>query len=212
MTRVKSQITQHKQKHKPTTSLTHSDAPSMYQTYQYGDFTVRIVRSARRQRTVSANLLSWRLVEVRAPASLPADELENIINHLIEEIKNKQGRQRRVVTDHDLQQRAEELNQRYFQDKLRWKSIAYVSNQRQRYGSCTPHQGTIRISDRLKLVPGWVLNYVLIHELAHLLEPGHNAAFWRMVNQYELAERARGYLMALQLLENEADNNPSSEG
>ena len=212
MDRLKSLANLRTHKRKPTASDAQSAAASTSQEFQYDDFIIRIVRSARRQRTVSASLLNWRLVEVRAPASLAEDELESIIKHLIMEIKNKQGRQRRIVTDQDLQQRAEQLNQRYFQGKLRWNSITYVSNQKQRYGSCTPHQGTIRISDRLKQVPGWVLNYVLIHELAHLLEPGHNAAFWKIVNQYEWAERARGYLMALQLLEDETNSNPLQEG
>ncbi|MHB9031777.1 MAG: M48 metallopeptidase family protein [Anaerolineae bacterium] len=174
--------------------------------YTRGGFTIRVLRSARRQRTVSARLLNWQLVEVRAPAKLPDSELAEIITHLIEGIKNKQRRQRLLATDHDLQARAEELNKRYFKGTLRWRSIAYVSNQAQRYGSCTPQQGTIRISERLKQVPPWVLDYVLVHELAHLQEPGHSAAFWQLVNRYDKAERARGYLMALQFVEDEPDS------
>lgn len=181
-------------------------AAGMAQECQYDDFTVRIIRSARRQRTVSARLINWRLVEVRAPMVLPQSELDDIIKHLIENMKHKQGRQRRLVTDQELQRRAEQLNQRYFGGKLRWNTITYVDNQKKRYGSCTPQLGSIRISSRLKQVPDWVLDYVIIHELAHLIEPGHNASFWRLVNRYTLAERARGYLMALQYMEDEADD------
>ena len=72
----------------------------------------------------------------------------------------------------------------------------YVTNQHTRYGSCSPAEGTIRISADLAGMPGWVRDYVLVHELAHLLEANHSPAFWSLVNRYPLAERARGYLMA----------------
>jgi predicted metal-dependent hydrolase len=52
----------------------------------------------------------------------------------------------------------------------------------------------IRLSSRLQALPGWVVDYVLVHELAHLLEPGHGPAFHRLVERYPRAERAEGFL------------------
>jgi predicted metal-dependent hydrolase len=43
-------------------------------------------------------------------------------------------------------------------------------------------------------MPGWVVDYVLLHELAHLLVPGHDADFWALLQSYERTDRARGYL------------------
>jgi predicted metal-dependent hydrolase len=63
-----------------------------------------------------------------------------------------------------------------------------------RWGSCTTGDGTIRLSDRLQSMPVWVIDYVLLHELAHLLEPGHNARFWQLVDRFPKSERAKGYL------------------
>ena len=117
--------------------------------------------------------------------------------------------QRRQATadldDADLERRARELNRQYFGGKLRWKSVRWVSNQNTRNGSCTPSQGTIRISHRLAKMPAFVRDYVLVHELAHLVEANHGPRFWKLVNRYPRTERARGYLMAvgLEALEDE---------
>ena len=89
------------------------------------------------------------------------------------------------------------MNRRYFGGKLTWQSIRYVTNQNKRFGSCTPSHGTIRISHRVSEMPAWVRDYVLVHELAHLVEPNHSRAFWDLVNRYPKTERARGYLIAI---------------
>ena len=72
--------------------------------------------------------------------------------------------------------------------------MRWVTNQSARWGSCTPGDRTIRLSDRLQQMPGWVVDYVLVHELAHLLESGHTPEFWAWVDRYPRAEKAKGYL------------------
>lgn len=94
-------------------------------------------------------------------------------------------------------ERAQSLNKRYFEGRLPLQSVRYVSNQKKRFGSCSSLDGSIRISDRLTHVPDWVLDYVLVHEMAHLLEPNHSPRFWKLVHRYPRAERAIGFLMAL---------------
>ena len=74
--------------------------------------------------------------------------------------------------------------------------VRWVDNQSTRWGSCTMATGEIRVSRRLAEYPRWVLDYVLVHELAHLAVPDHSPAFWSLVGRYELSERARGYLIA----------------
>ena len=163
---------------------------------------VRIVRSARRRKTVSARLVDGVLV-VRAPAALPDDALQEAIVGLAARVQRRA--QRAALSDADLEKRARALNRRYFDGRLRWQSIRWSTRQNKRFGSCTPARGTIRISHRLQRVPRWVLDYVLMHELAHLVEPNHSPRFWALVNRYPLAERARGYLMALGLEEPEGE-------
>ncbi len=101
--------------------------------------------------------------------------------------------------------KARELSRRHFGRVLPISSVRYVTNQQKRFGSCTPSTGAIRISDRLSRVPDWVRDYVLVHELAHLIHADHSPEFWRLVYGYELAERARGFLMGMGFAENEEE-------
>ena len=156
---------------------------------------VKVVRSKRRKKTVEARLESGVLV-VRAPAAISDAELSPIIEKLKAKLEKKQ-RRRQFQGDASLESRARELNRRYFDGTLTWASIRYVTNQNKRFGSCTPSQGTIRISDRVEQMPAWVRDYVVVHELAHLVEPNHSRAFWGLVNRYPKTERARGYLIAI---------------
>ena len=159
---------------------------------------VKIMRSAKRKKTVSAELKNGELV-VRAPARMSDRELTPIIEKLQKRLRKKTNRIPK--TDDDLEAMAQQLNQTYFSGRLKWQSIRYVTNQNRRFGSCTPSLGTIRLSDRLASMPDWVLKYVIVHELAHLEEANHGPNFWALVNRYPLTERARGYLMAIGLEE-----------
>ena len=159
---------------------------------------IEIIRSAKRKKSVSAELKNGVLV-VRAPAKMSDADLTPII----EKLKKRLIKRTRPVpqTDAELEKRAQELNREFFNGRLRWQSIRYVTNQNKRFGSCTPSRGTIRISHRLATMPRWVRDYVIMHEIAHLEEGNHGPRFWKLVNQYPLTERARGYLMAIGLEE-----------
>ena len=74
------------------------------------------------------------------------------------------------------------------------ETVRWVDNQNSRWGSCTPSDRSIRLSTRLQGMPAWVIDYVLVHELAHLIEAGHTPAFWAWVDRYPKAERAKGFL------------------
>lgn len=159
---------------------------------------VQIIRSAKRRKTVGARLVDGVLV-IRAPSTLSDKDLAPIVEGLRQRMERRNLAA--VQTDEALERRARELNRRYFGGRLRWQSIRYVANQNKRFGSCTPEDGTIRLSNRLAGMPPFVRDYVIVHELAHLEEANHGPRFWALVNQYPLAERARGYLMAVGLEE-----------
>jgi predicted metal-dependent hydrolase len=101
---------------------------------------------------------------------------------------------RRRPPDAELLARAGELSRRYLGGLARPASVTWAANQNSRWGSCTPADRTIRLSTRIQGMPSWVIDYVLLHELAHLLEQGHGPRFWSLLTGYPRTERARGYL------------------
>ncbi len=157
---------------------------------------IRIVRSKKRRKTVQAREVDGKL-EILAPANMSDQELEPVIGTLKRRIERHKVKSK--LDDKALEKRAHRLNHQYFDGLLRWESIAWVANQNKRHGSCTPGRGTIRISHRIAEMPRFVQDYIIIHELAHLVEPNHSKKFWEVVYRYPRAERARGYLMAVGL-------------
>jgi len=104
--------------------------------------------------------------------------------------------ERRRPTDQRLAERASKLNQRHFGGALRWTSIGFADMERL-WGSCTFTDGAIRIARRAAALPDWVLDYLLVHELAHLVHSDHGPEFHELEDRYPLTERAKGYLLAL---------------
>lgn len=153
---------------------------------------VEVRRSKRRRRTVSAYREGERIV-VLIPASLSRREEAEWVKTMVARIEKAERKTR--LSDDDLLERAVRLNDRWLGGLATPISVRWVTNQKSRWGSCTPGDRTIRLSERLQGMPGWVVDYVLVHELAHLLEPGHDPKFWAWVDRYPQAEKAKGYLL-----------------
>jgi predicted metal-dependent hydrolase len=155
---------------------------------------VEVRRSQRRRRTVSAYRDGERVVVLIPDRFSRAEETE-WVERMLARLAAREERIRR--TDDELTSRARRLTTRYLPDHTRRASSAsvrWVTNQNGRWGSCTPDDGTIRISHRIQEMPDWVVDYVILHELVHLVVPSHSARFWELVNRYPKAERARGFL------------------
>ena len=146
---------------------------------------------------------------VLIPASFSAAEEARWVQRMLARLSA--GERRRESSDEALTARAAQLSARYLGGHARPTSVRWVSTMGRRWASCTPAEGTIRVSDRLRDVPGPVLDYVLLHELAHLLVPGHGPDFWRLLSSYPRLERARGFLEGLAHAEGlppEEDDDP----
>jgi len=152
---------------------------------------IEVRRSRQRRRTVSAYREGGRTV-VLIPARFSAEEELVWVEAMIRKLAA--GEKRRRPSDDQLLARAVDLSDRYLGGLARPARIAWVTNQSSRWGSCTPADGTIRISTRVKGMPSWVLDYVILHELTHLIHPGHSVEFWSLLESYPRTQRARGYL------------------
>lgn len=151
-------------------------------------FRIEVVRSARRNRSVGAQFRNG-VLRISIPAWMSdAEEL-----HWVENMTARY-RRRAHAGEIDLDARAADLARQYGLPSPR--EIRWVDNMEARWGSCTKVTSTIRLSNRLAKFPGWVLDYVIVHELAHLVHLDHSPAFWQLVHRYPKAERAVGYLIA----------------
>ncbi|WP_301127979.1 M48 metallopeptidase family protein [Streptomyces cacaoi] len=156
-----------------------------------GRSAVEVRRSARRRRTVSAYREGDRTI-VLIPARMSAEEEARWVRVMLEKLAAQESRRR--LGDEDLAERAAQLSEQYLDGHACPASVRWVTNQNTRWGSCTPAEGSIRLSHRLQGMPEYVIDYVLLHELAHLLVPGHGPRFWRLLEAYPRTDRARGFL------------------
>ena len=157
---------------------------------------VEVRRSTRRQCTVSAYREGSRIV-VLIPARFSRHEELRWVDEMVAKVAARESVERirgPRGSDAGLLRRCAELSSRYLEGRARPASVRWVGTMRTRWGSCTPVDRSVRVSVRLRELPSWVLDYVLLHELAHLLVPGHGPDFWALVGRFPRAERARGYL------------------
>jgi predicted metal-dependent hydrolase len=137
------------------------------------------------------------VIELLVPATMPHSERQHWAEVMTRRLQGRAERARPI--DERLEERARRLNVRHFGGALRWTSIGFAEMDRL-WGSCTFTHGAIRIAKRAASLPDWVLDYLLVHELAHLVHSDHGAEFKELEYRYPLTERAKGYLLALDSL------------
>ncbi len=148
---------------------------------------VEVIRSSKRRKTVHAELIDG-VVRVRMPQWVSKTDEQEYVASLVERLE------RRYRSDRvDLSVRAVELAGAH--DLPVPTSIRWADNHEKRWGSCSLPSGDIRISTRLAEFPPWVLDYVIVHELAHLVVADHSAPFHALVARYPKATLAEGFLL-----------------
>jgi predicted metal-dependent hydrolase len=169
---------------------------------------VEVRRSARRRRTVTAYREQGRTIVLIPAAFSPAEE-RRWVAQMVAKLQTREERRRKSLGgDEDLMARAAALSVAHLDGLAEPAAVRWVDNQNRRWGSCTPADRTIRLSSRLRVMPEYVIDYVLVHELVHLIEPGHNERFWSLVARYPRAERARGFLEGIEQAGSHGEHGP----
>jgi len=158
-------------------------------------FTDIIVQRSRKRKKTIQGFIRDGVITVHVPFGLDPAEEKTHVDKIVRRLE-RMTVNRHVKDDEYLRKLFEKLNMEFFGNALTVNSIRFVDNQNVINGSCTPAEKTIRISGRMLHMPSWVLEYVVIHEMAHLIYPDHSKAFWETVNRYRYTERARGFLIA----------------
>ena len=162
--------------------------------YDVDGVAVEVRRSAKRRRTVSAYRAGRR--DRRGPRARPgcsrAEEREWVTTMLAR--LDKQDRRRRP-SDDKLMERAPAALARATSRAGPGRPASAGSTTSASAGARAPRPtGPSGCPSRLQGMPAYVVECVLLHELAHLLVHDHSAAFWGLADRHPRAERAKGYL------------------
>ncbi len=172
---------------------------------------VEVRVSKRRKKTAGAHWEGDRIVVV-VPAHLRGTERDEMIDVLSRRLARH--RPHLHASDEQLEQRALALGRCYL-DGVAPASIRWSTTQVKRWGSCTLESREIRISERLRVVPDWVLDAVILHELAHLFEPTHSVRFRELERRYPRRQEAdvflEGYALGLHMPEAGQSEDPDHD-
>ena len=173
---------------------------------------VLVRRSARRRRTVSISRREGDLL-IAIPATFSARQERQWVTKIVDQLVSKEARRAPTRrSDETLLRMAREVSEKYLGGRAHPSSVTWSSRQNQRWGSCTPTDGTIRLSHQLQGMPDYVVRSVMMHELIHLLVPGHGPEFTALMENYPLAEKAQGFLDGVSWSKNVPDGGEIDDG
>ena len=172
---------------------------------------VEIRASSRRKKTGTAHWSGSRIV-VQIPARLRGRERAAFVDDLVVRLLTQ--RPQSSGGDASLEERAAVLAELY-NDAVVPSSVRWVSNQQARWASCSPGSREIRVSSRLRQCPEWVIDAVLVHELAHLQEADHSSRFYEIANRHPRQDDSALFLegyalgLGLRIEEGDVDRSPT---
>ncbi len=150
-----------------------------------------VIRSTRRKKSISAYRQGGRIV-ISIPARLSKADERAIVPEMIAKIRDQEAS--KTLGEAQLAARIDQLLTELAPEITVRPASVLWRPMRERWGSCTSVDRSIRISDRLKLAPEYALDYVLFHEAIHLQHFDHGEAFTEVLNRFEDSELASAYL------------------
>ena len=158
-----------------------------------------VIRSTRRKKNISAYRQGGRIV-VSIPARMSKADERAMIPEMVAKIRAQEAAA--TMSDEGLATRVDQLLTELAPEIVLRPSTITWRAMRERWGSCTSTDRTIRISDRLKGAPEYVLDYVLFHEAIHLQFFDHGPEFKGLLARFPLEAQAEAYLSGYEAAEN----------
>jgi hypothetical protein len=150
------------------------------------------------------------VLRVSAPLQVPHTVIVNALPDLARRLLRRQ-RARQVNTTTDALKLAQRIA-RQFPQPLDVAAVQFTTTQKACWGSYSTRTRTIRLNAVLQLMPCWVLEAVVAHELAHAIHPNHSPAFWELLRQvYPNTDRAEAFLEGVSWLAHSWDTLPPVE-
>lgn len=151
------------------------------------------IRSGRK--TIAIQVKPDGRIVVRSPYRVSRKQVERFLEEKSQWIKTQQEKLRkgeeakREITD-EMRKRGVRMAMELIPERVRYYAdimgISYgritIREQKTRWGSCS-RKGNLNFNWKLMLMPEGVLDYVVVHELAHRIEMNHSKAFWAVVEQ-----------------------------
>ncbi len=150
-----------------------------------------VIRSTRRKKSISAYRQGGRIV-ISIPARLSKADERAIVPEMIAKIRDQEAS--KTLGEAQLASKIDQLLTELAPEITARPASVVWRPMRERWGSCTSVDRSIRISDRLKFAPGYALDYVLFHEAIHLQYFDHGDEFTEVLNRFEDSELASAYL------------------
>lgn len=154
---------------------------------------IRLIASTRRRKTISASVRDG-MIQLAVPMNMKDADIVNSARDLIGKIKARQRRGQRFQSSPELFDRAIHLARVWLKAEVHPTSVVWSDRQTTMWGSCTATTGAIRISTMLRGMPQWVIDGVLVHELAHLKYGGHDQDFQDFTRRYPRMAEADAFL------------------
>ncbi len=158
-----------------------------------------VIRSTRRKKNVSAYRQGGRIV-VSIPARMSKADERAMVPEMVAKIRAQEAEA--TMSEESLQIRAGQLLTEFAPEILIRPASVNWRAMRERWGSCTSLDRSIRMSDRLKGAPEYVLDYVLFHEAIHLEHFDHGEQFKQLLARFPLEAQAEAYLQGYEAAEN----------
>ena len=154
-------------------------------------YDIVIQRSKRRKKTLQATFKNH-IVKILAPSTASDTEINKFLDKFLKKLERKD-----IILNNDkeLLSRANKLKKKFIPDAPDF-TIVFQESLKRTWGKCFTNQRKIIINPVLATYPKWVLDFVIVHEIAHLLIPNHGKEFRSLVDRFKLKERAVGFLMA----------------